>query len=261
MKKYEDITFIIPLRCESLDRQRNLYLSLLWINKKYKSPVIVKESNIQPDAQNICNNFSNVTYIFEKCKDPLFHRTKLLNDMIEMCNTKYISNFDCDVIIPENNVNRTIELFDAGFDFVYPYGYGNCQKRVHESDWSQFEKTQDLSSLNTDIWSSQYGHCFFAKLDSYKKAFGENEEFLSYGPEDKERFFRFKRLGYQVGHLDNNYFVYHLEHSRTQNSWLTNPYFENNNKLLEKLNVMSDECLQDYYNNLDYVICRKWKHN
>ena len=259
MNKYKDFTFIIPLRCESSDRARNLHFCLNWIKQKYNSPVIVKESNVNPVGKNICMEFDNVNYIFQNSNDSMFHRTKLLNDMIELCETNYILNFDCDVILPTENIDESLIKLTHGFDFVYPYGYGRSQKRIHDSNWEKFKTELNLNDLNTDVWSSQYGHCFIAKTNIYKNAFGENEEFLSYGPEDQERFFRFKKLGYQVCHLDSNYYVYHIEHIRTHNSWLNNPHFQSNNFLYEKLKIMSIEDTLEYYNNLSYVKDRRWK--
>jgi predicted glycosyltransferase involved in capsule biosynthesis len=256
--KYKDLTFIIPLRCESADRLRNLNLCLHWIKQKYNSPVIVKESNILPLGQNICNKFNNVIYLFEETNDKIFHRTKLLNDMIELCETQYILNFDCDVILPTENIDESLIKLNNNFSFVYPYGYGHSQKRIHNSDWENFKINLNLNELNVDTWTSQYGHCFIADLKIYKKAFGENEEFLSYGPEDQERFFRFKKLGYNVCHLNNDYYVYHLEHGRTPNSWITNPCFDANTQLYKKLQTMSIEDTILYYNNLEYVKQRNW---
>ena len=42
------------------------------------------------------------------------------------------------------------------------------------------------------------------KTEIYKKAYGENENFISYGPEDQERAYRFKKLGYKVEWYDVN---------------------------------------------------------
>lgn len=256
--KYNDLTFIIPLRCESNDRVKNLYICLNWLKKQYNSPVIVKENNTFPVGKSICDKFNNVKYIFEKSEDLIFHRTRLLNDMLDMCKTKFILNFDCDVILPTENTDLAIEYLNSGDDFVYPYTFGNYQKRIHQSNWEKFNSLLDLSMLNTDSWSSHYGHCFIAKTDIYKKAFGENENFYSYGPEDQERFNRFKKLGYSVKHLPNEYFIYHIEHIRTHNSSNFNPKFKENIILNNNLSLMNSEETLNYYKNLNYVKERKY---
>lgn len=259
MKNYSDITFIIPLRCESKARLLNLDIILHWIKSKFNSPVIVKENNTDPIGQNICSKFDNVQYIFEKSDNTIFHRTKLLNDMLLECKTKYISNFDCDVILPVENLNLALQLLKHKYDFVYPYTYGRgFQKRIHHSNWEKFKKFLNLDDLNTDLWMTGFGHCFIAKTDSYIKAYGENENFIGWGPEDLERFKRFKKLNFNTTHLPASYFIYHIEHTRTQNSCNLHSDFENNNKLEKKLNLMNKENIINYYKNLDYVKNRKF---
>ncbi len=49
----------------------------------------------------------------------------------------------------------------------------------------------------------------FFKTKFIEKVVMENENFRAYAPEDKERFYRFNTLGYNVGRIDN--FIYHLE--------------------------------------------------
>jgi hypothetical protein len=83
----------------------------------------------------------------------------------------------------------------------------------------------------------------------------ENEKFISYGPEDKERGLRFKMLGYKVEWLNN--LVYHIEHSRGINSSNNNPHIQNNHLLLRMINSLTKSQLTDYYNKIDYI--KKYK--
>ena len=61
-------------------------------------------------------------------------------------------------------------------------------------------------------------------------------------------------MGYKVGRVTD--FVYHLEHSRTPNSWFTNPHIDNNKKLWESLKDLDKEQLLEYYANVDYMKSR-----
>ena len=79
----------------------------------------------------------------------------------------------------------------------------------------------------------------------------ENENFKAYAPEDKERWFRFNTLGYKVGRVDN--MVYHLEHARGENSWISNPHMQHNLSLWEMLQRMDREQLVEYYSNQEYL--------
>lgn len=114
----------------------------------------------------------------------------------------------------------------------------------------KFLETYDLKYLDEEdtfitMSPSSYGHCFFARTYSYKSAFGENEEFISYGPEDVERAQRFQKLGFKVEWWNN--FVYHLEHSRTDDSSTTNTFFQKNNELFESLTNLNVQDLEKYY--------------
>ena len=83
----------------------------------------------------------------------------------------------------------------------------------------------------------------------------ENEGFVAYGYEDDERYFRFHKLGYNVCRLDAH--VYHMEHARTDNSWFTNPFIQNNKDLHDTLMEFDKAQLQEYYENQDYLKTRK----
>ena len=79
----------------------------------------------------------------------------------------------------------------------------------------------------------------------------ENENFKAYAPEDKERYYRFTTLGYNVGRITD--FVYHLEHSRGENSWFNNPHMVYNMQEWEKIQSMDKEQLLDYYSQQEYL--------
>ena len=74
---------------------------------------------------------------------------------------------------------------------------------------------------------------------------------VPYAPEDKERFYRFTTLGYNVGRIKD--FVYHLEHARGENSWFSNPHIKSNMDEWEKLGNMDKEQLLEYYSTQDYL--------
>jgi hypothetical protein len=79
----------------------------------------------------------------------------------------------------------------------------------------------------------------------------ENENFRAYAPEDKERFYRFNTLGYNIGRVND--YVYHLEHSRGENSWFNNPHMLHNNELWNYLSNMSKQELKEYYSKQEYL--------
>jgi hypothetical protein len=48
-----------------------------------------------------------------------------------------------------------------------------------------------------------------------------------------------------------------MEHSRTDNSWFTNPFIQNNKSLHDTLMEFDKEQLQEYYEGQDYLKIRR----
>ena len=260
----KDTTFIIPIRIESEDRLRNVITTCCFLLETFHTTVIVKEVDTKsvfeeeafPQIAEYIEGFTtNLLHVFEKSDDPVFYRMRYLNEMLAVCTTDIVANYDCDVLLPISSYMRAKDMIaDGPCDIVYPYGCGNWQKQVHADD----ELVSEFLSNDCDFkilekksndYDAQYGHVQFIKKQSYMDAGMENENFRGSSPEDKERFHRFTTLGYNVGRIRD--WVYHLEHSRGQNSWPNsvqgNPYMQENLALWERLEKMDREDLKEYY--------------
>jgi hypothetical protein len=262
-------TFIIPLRIESADRMRNIITLLCFLLGNFDTKIIIKEvdnssvfvKEVVPQIQEFLGRDSHITHIFEKSDDPVFYRMHILNEMLAMVKTDVVINYDCDVLMPvQTYVNAYESILNGTCDVVYPYGNGNYQKQVNVNDdiVSEFLNEDFNFSIldkNSQVSSSDFGWVQFFKRSSYFEGGMENENFRGSSPEDKERFFRFTTLGYNVGRIDN--WIYHLEHSRGPNSWPAsiqgNPYMEQNFELWNSLQQMNKEQLKEYYSNQTYL--------
>lgn len=265
----KNCTFIIPIRIESEDRMRNVVTVLAYLLKNFDTKVIVKEVDVEsvyedqvlPQIEDFLgDNINNLTHVFEKSDDPVFYRMKILNEMIDMADTMVIANYDCDVLFKKETYVESVEMIMDGFDLVYPYGFGNYQKQVFIDDdgVSEFiNEDFDFEVLDkkSRMYDAQYGHVQFVNRKSYILAGMENENFRGSSPEDKERFYRFDKMGYSVGRIDD--IVYHLEHSRGVNSWPNsvqgNPYMKQNFDEWEKIQKMTGHQLRSYYSNQEYL--------
>ena len=265
----KNCTFIIPIRIESEDRMRNVVTVLAYLLKNFDTKVIVKEVDVEsvyedqvlPQIEDFLgDNINNLTHVFEKSDDPVFYRMKILNEMIDMADTMVIANYDCDVLFKKETYVESVEMIMDGFDLVYPYGFGNYQKQVFIDDdgVSEFiNEDFDFEVLDkkSRMYDAQYGHVQFVNRKSYILAGMENENFRGSSPEDKERFYRFDKMGYSVGRIDD--IVYHLEHSRGANSWPNsvqgNPYMKQNFDEWEKIQKMTGNQLRLYYSNQEYL--------
>jgi hypothetical protein len=268
----KDVTFIIPIRIESKDRMRNVVTVLCYLLSNFETKVILKEVDresvfkqyVLPQViEYLDGDVSNLHHIFEESDpdDPMFYRMRYLNEMIHMSETEIVSNYDTDVLLPRMSYLEAQEMIMCGtYDVVYPYGKGIWQKKINATD----EMVSDFLSNDCDFSyleknfepdNAESGHVQFIRRSSYIGAGMENENFISYSPEDKERIHRFGLLGYNVGRIDDT--VYHLEHARTPNSWITNPYMKQNFELWDYLKGLSREELTQYYQEQKYL--KKYK--
>jgi len=261
----KDATFIVPVRIESDDRLRNVITTLCFLMSNFDTNIIIhevdKESIFKKDALPQINdyldgNISSLTHIFEQSDSPSFHRQRVLNDMLMEVNTSIVVNYDCDILLPiESYLTAYNLLLSEESDVVYPYGYGDYQKQIFAddelvSDFLNNDFDFKILEAKSQIYMSQYGFVQFFNRQVYIDGGMENENFVAYAPEDVERFYRFTTLGYNVSRVDS--LVYHLEHKRTENSWIHNPHMQSNNDEWEKIKKMNGEEIKHYILNQKY---------
>jgi hypothetical protein len=87
----------------------------------------------------------------------------------------------------------------------------NCLAFVNAPSVKQFKKSSNPSFINSDRTLNT----------AFLKAGGENENFVSYAPEDQDRFWRFNLLGMHVSRVPGA--LYHLDHYRGPDSTMNNP--------------------------------------
>ena len=260
-------TFIIPIRIESPDRLRNVVTTTAFLLENFNTNIIIKEVDAEPvfqrdalpileDIVEVDDIWKNFNYIYEKSDEPLFHRQRVLNEMLMESDTDIVVNYDCDVILPISSYEAAYKaLTESDCDIVYPYGNGMYQKQVAANDTvcSNFLANKNYSNLDdvSKLHTSDFGWAQFFRRKVYIEGGMENENFKAYAPEDKERYYRFGVLGYKIARINN--YVYHLEHARGENSWFTNPHMQSNMEEWEKINQMSKTQLLKYYSEQEYL--------
>ena len=272
-------TYMIPLRVETPDRMRNIITVLLYFLKNINAPIIVKEfdnesiyeASVLPQIRQVATEeeLSKITHVFEQSEEFTFHRTRLINDMIEMADTEFVCNYDCDVLLPFSTHFYANTFLAKGYlppdspegtplqpvKVVYPYGYGNFQQQVFADD----KTVSNFINSNFNFhafdgkmraYDAKFGFCQFFNRKEYIRLGMENENFISYGYEDDERYHRFNMCSDVVRVND---IIFHLEHKRSDNSWFTNPHIENNRKEWEKLKFYGKDKIEEYYQNIHYM--------
>lgn len=262
-----DLTFLIPTRIETEDRLRNIISSVSYLLRHIPAKVLVKEVSHHPTFKfraipeiKKYVDTSNLEYFFEESEEPLFCKSKVLNDLIVASNTKVVANYDADCILPISSYYQAYEaIIGDQADVIYPYGCGIYQWRAEYNPdiYEEFVNTLDTSILDKRkiLSNSTIGWTQFVNRQKYIDSFMMNENFVSWGCEDDEFYYRMSVLGNRIGRVEN--YVYHLEHSRTHNSWFSNPNFNNNYQLWNTIKTFDKDKLIEYYQQQDYLKKRR----
>ena len=260
--KYMDCTFIIPIMVEHEDRYKNAKSVLGYLNKHFSTNVFIYEICEEGSKLDFLSSLENlrITHWISK-PESAFHRTKYLNIMLDEVETKVVVNYDIDVLIKPNFYRECVDKISRGeSDVIYPYKFGSGGQR-------RIEKTQEThstflaSGYDLDLvdrgeipksdYDAEYGHCIFFNTEIYKKYGAENENFVSYGPEDKERGERFKKMGFNVDWIPES-MIYHFEHHRGFDSSNNNPHISRNWDVYNECKAMDGDQLITYYKNQEY---------
>lgn len=222
-QKYEmrDLTVLIPVRIESLVRLENTLAVVRYLKKHFDIHVTVLEADKSDNG--ILKKLlpQEVRYTFVKDTDPVFYRTKYINQMVSEVTTDYLAVWDADVLFPPTQVQDAVQqLRLRKCDFCYPYDgdFWDTSKLIRE----EYLEHEDISLLEElkDFMVAPYGlnmrgGAFLANTQKYKEAGMENLNFYGWGPEDWERYERWMNLGYRIGYAKGC--LYHLSHPRDMN--------------------------------------------
>jgi len=262
MENLKNCTFMIPVRIEHQDRYNNAKSVLGFLNHHFQTNVIIYEVSENGESKlDFLADLKNLK--IEHTVKPLsiteaFHRTRYLNVMLDKVKTPVVVNYDIDVFLPpQSYLTCRDRIVNGEIDVYYPYSFGASQYQILSSvDRTQFNLDFSPLSILPDPLNhapsgiirnlSEYGHCIFFNTEVYREFGGENEDFISYGPEDKERGIRFKAFTNKVEWLND--IVFHFEHHRGNDSSFTNPHLENNNLVFKRIQSMvKDGGLVEYY--------------
>jgi len=216
-----DMTFLIPIRIDSIMRLENLILSVQSLLKNFDTHITVLEASSYPNGILKKMLGDKVEYRFVEDKDPVFYRTKYLNDMTRRSCTSYIGIWDADVIIPKEQILDSIIKLRQGVEIAYPYdGHFYDTSVVIRELYAQNRNIRFLLK-NTAKMSLIYGDkmkggAMLVNKEAYIRAGMENEKFYGWGPEDFERYERWKILDLKIYHSEGP--LFHLTHSRGSNS-------------------------------------------
>lgn len=244
------ITFMIPVRFDSIVRLENLILSVNYICKYFHTNIVVLQ------ASNYDNGFlkkllaKKARCIFVEDYDNVFYRTKYLNYLATISDTPYVAVWDADIIIPKNQMIKSLIELENGADVVYPYdGHFYDTTSIIRELYIKHQHVKMLERNKQKMFmiygNKMVGGAIFVNRQSYISSGMENLNFYGWGPEDGERYIRWEKLGYKIVNIDGP--LFHLTHERGNDSKFRSidQMFSTNKELIQLLKSNKEEVLFD----------------
>lgn len=235
----KDTTIVIPVKYDHPDRKGNLDLVIKNLQQDFDVNIFIGEQGIQ--GFRYTKDLGIRYYYFNNMHD--FHRTRMLNYMINTSSTDIVVNYDADVLIPPLQFYLAIQAIrEDKCDIIYPYD-GRFNRMKRNIWYNSLIKYLDIGILKDTIFTYKHnnkfsvGGCIIYNKHKFIESGMENEEFISFGHEDSERFYRFTTLNYRVSRMKGC--LYHLDHFISIDSSPTNPHWLNNKTLWLKIKEMN----------------------
>ena len=221
-KNLKDVTFLLLVRLDSIDRIENIMCVVDFINTNFDTNITVWECSYYNNGILKKLLSKNVVYKHIEDHDPILYRTMYLNLMLKEVTTDYVSVWDVDVITSKQQIIDSVSLLrNNEADFVYPYErffldttFIVRKLYLKTKDFSVLQSHKALMNLPAP---NPAGGAFFCDVRSYIKSGMENETFYGWGVEDFERKIRWERMGYRVKRISGE--MYHLTHPRDINGY------------------------------------------
>ncbi len=239
-------TFVIPVFHDHRHRMQNMLLTLAFIRKHFNAPVIISEQG--------GNYFEFLSKWFDytQFSQPYFHRTRMINEMVMQAQTPVVINWDCDNICNPQQIIDAVKAFLTTHDISYPFE--GTVVRVPRLFYKSVSEDVDVSSVDLSQClqkASSVGHAVVMNKQSFIDCGMENEHFISWGPEDSERYNRYRILGLDIHRSEGK--MFHMDHFIGENSSGNNRWFGDNNNEFYKIEKMNREQLKEYISNWSWV--------
>lgn len=250
---FRDVTFTIPVTYDHPHRLENYDVCINYLYKHLLTNIFVGERALTSSSFER-DDVEHYTY-----KYPTFHRTRMLNELANQAETPYIVNMDADVFIPVLQIYLAVEALRNGISMIYPYDgrFARLDRGLYmgkmkaELDCGYFKSGEPIRGTRT-IDPPSFGGAIFWNKEDFIYGGMENENMISYGPEDYERYHRFTHLGYKVVRIPGT--IYHMDHWVGPDSGGGgNPNFDPNHREYDRIKLMGNEELLEEINKWPWV--------
>lgn len=235
-----EVDILIPLYVDHPDRIWNLYFVVDKLKSFGFSNIFIRNYTDDNNIRFSLNWDDSVKYSHHHLKDfDNFNKMKCVNEMVDMCESKYLAIYDVDVIFPKKNLLQTLQLLKDGADVVYPYDghfYNVPKTKFEDLDKGQIN-LDDCELCNP----GSYGGAVFYNRKSFIEGGKCNPNFKNVGFDDNELYVRFAKLGYDVRRTEGP--LLHLDHYRSETSVEQSPFLNHNMQIYNNICAMSKEQL------------------
>lgn len=224
-RNFLDVTFLIPVRVDSLIRLENLLLTVRFIKKQFDTHIIVLETAPYPNGIIQLLLGGDVDYMFVQTDDPIYHKTKYLNLLTKEATTNIVSIWDADIIIPYEQMVMAVESIRINdYDVAYPYDGEFLDTSFilrkhyfinHDIGFLLANKGKMKLLYTFEGIIGAVGGAVFVKREKYVFSGMENEDFYGWGLEDGERHYRWLGFGFRI--YRSSGCLFHLSHPRDVN--------------------------------------------
>lgn len=257
MLNLSDVTFLIPYRRDSEDRERNLRIVVSYLLDHFRTNIVIAEHDEQSQLEPIWPEAwrGSVEHLFIGTEAWYFHRARCINAAAKVAKTPFVVMQDTDALVDVAQYQEAVErLRSRAYEVCFPY--------AHRVMWVPNEFVPEVERVGSveplegaDFPVSGASHTIvslvvFLDRTAFVASGMLNEHFKSWGYEDVEFFERIHKLGLGVMNLEG--LVYHLDHERGEN-WGDNPLFERNRQEYEKVLMMDRGELRRYIQTWPWV--------
>ena len=256
----KDVTIIIPFFQDSQSRIVNLIRTLCYLNKNLPYKILIINQDINNSGtylKNLLKTYSldNINLINLDIEAPCY-KTKLINEGLNISDTTINIIYDCDVLIPKDQIILGIDLIEKyNFEIVFPYSNPQYNLPITteiQEDWD-FEKLQysvspyqipHLHQLHGyPIIGYSPGFCIIVSKNLGKMVY-YNEDFRSPQFEDSEYIYKMNKFNVKMTRVYGP--IFHVEHERTEVEY--KDIVEKNRNIFEYIKSLDINDLKSYYN-------------
>lgn len=210
----KDVTFLMSVKVDSQDRLDNIYAVTKYLCTHFKTKILLLEADKTPKLKRKMLH-QDITYVFVKDKNLTLDITKYNNFLINEAKTPYISIYHPDVILPVQQVVKSVMLLrNSGYSSILPYN-GNCYEvdmllktifiKILDDKFLIANKNKQSKSLERID-----GDCIFFKKSIYIKTDCDDEKLECYETENTGCVKRVRPLGHETKRINGP--LFHLYH-------------------------------------------------